>query len=190
MAIPEFDGRIIGPAFSFKEVVDDGDQLGLALSAHRAIRDRLERVAGLAVRLARLRHLPPAAKRVAVVLSAYPTKRSRIDNAVALDAPASLLVVLDALRAAGDDVAEVGDDSDAVMARLADGLTYDVTSLSPAQERWPPAGCTWRTTRTGSPRYPSICAPACRRPGAQRRARCACTTTTSCSPASTSGAQS
>nr|MBA2438836.1 cobaltochelatase subunit CobN [Acidimicrobiia bacterium] len=134
VAIPEFDGRIIGPAFSFKEVVDDGDQLGLALSAHRAIPDRLERVAGLAVRLARLRHLPPAAKRVAVVLSAYPTKRSRIGNAVALDAPASLLVVLDALRAAGYDVAEVGDDSDAVMARLADGLTYDVASLSPAQE--------------------------------------------------------
>ncbi|MGH9111621.1 MAG: cobaltochelatase subunit CobN, partial [Acidimicrobiales bacterium] len=133
VAIPEFDGRIIGPAFSFKEVVDDGDELGIALSAHRAIPDRLERVAGLAVRLARLRHLPPAAKRVAVVLSAYPTKRSRIGNAVALDAPASLLVVLDGMRAAGYDVAEVGTDSDAVMARLADGLTYDVASLSPAE---------------------------------------------------------
>jgi len=133
VAIPEFDGRIIGPAFSFKEIVDDGDQLGLALSAHRAIPDRLERVAGLAVRLARLRHLPPERKRVAVVLSAYPTKRSRIGNAVALDAPASLLVVLGALRAAGYEIAEVGADSDAVMARLADGLTYDVASLSPTQ---------------------------------------------------------
>ncbi len=133
VAIPEFDGRIIGPAFSFKEIVDDGDQLGLELSAHRAIPDRLERVAGLAVRLARLRHQPAARKRVAIVLSAYPTKRSRLGNAVALDTPASLLVVLDGLRAAGYDVAEVGTDSDAVMARLADGLTYVVPDLTAAQ---------------------------------------------------------
>jgi cobaltochelatase CobN len=134
VAIPEFDGRIIGPAFSFKEIVDDGDQLGLALSAHRAVPDRLERVAGLAVRLARLRHIPPAGKRVAVVLSAYPTKRSRIGNAVGLDAPASLLVVLDALRAAGYAIAELDGDSDALMARLADELTYDLPTLTPAQQ--------------------------------------------------------
>ena len=37
VAIPEFDGRIIGPAFAFKEVVDDGDELGVAVSAHRAV---------------------------------------------------------------------------------------------------------------------------------------------------------
>jgi cobaltochelatase CobN len=133
VAIPEFDGRVIGPAFAFKEVVDDGDDLGVAVSAHRAVPDRVERVAGLAVRLARLRTTPPSRKRVAVVLSAYPTKRSRIGNAVGLDTPASLLAVLDALRGAGYDVAPIDGDADAVMARLADGLTYDVDVLTPAQ---------------------------------------------------------
>jgi cobaltochelatase CobN len=134
VAIPEFDGRIIGPAFAFKEVVDDGDELGVSVSAHRAVPDRVERVAGLAVRLARLRRVPPATKRVAIVLSAYPTKRSRIGNAVALDTPASLLAVLDTLRVAGYDVADVGTDADAVMARLAEGLSYDVDALTPAQQ--------------------------------------------------------
>jgi cobaltochelatase CobN len=134
VAIPEFDGRIIGPAFAFKEVVDDGEDLGVPLSAHRAVPDRLERVAGLAVRLAALRTTPSSDKRVAVVLSAYPTKRSRIGNAVALDTPASLLAVLDALRADGYDVADVGRDSDAVMGRLADGLTYDADELTPIQQ--------------------------------------------------------
>jgi cobaltochelatase CobN len=134
VAIPEFDGRIIGPAFAFKEVVDDGDELGVAVSAHRAVPDRVERVAGLAARLARLRRTPPGRKRVAMVLSAYPTKRSRIGNAVGLDTPASLLAVLDALRAAGYDVAPVGEDPDAVMTRLADGLSYDVDVLTPAQQ--------------------------------------------------------
>jgi len=134
VAIPEFDGRIIGPAFAFKEVVDDGDDLGASLSAHRAIPDRCERVAGLAVRFARLRHLDPADKRVAVVLSAYPTKRSRIGNAVGLDTPASLLRILDALRVDGYQVDDVGSDADQVMARLADGLTYDLPTLSPAEQ--------------------------------------------------------
>ncbi|MEA2973909.1 MAG: cobaltochelatase CobN [Actinomycetota bacterium] len=133
VAIPEFDGRIIGPPLSFKEVVDDGDQLGVALAAHRAVPDRVERIAGIATRLARLRHLDNADKRVGIVLTAYPTKRSRIGNAVALDTPASLLRVLDALATAGYKVAEVPDDSDAFMARLADGLTYDRPSLSPDQ---------------------------------------------------------
>jgi cobaltochelatase CobN len=134
VAIPEFDGRIIGPAFSFKAVVDDGDELGLPVSAHRAVPDRLARVAGLAVRLAGLRRTPPADKRVAVVLSAYPTKRSRLGNAVALDTPASLFVVLQALREAGYPVVDPGVDADALMARLADGLTYDEPSLTPSQE--------------------------------------------------------
>ena len=134
MAIPEFDGRIIGPPLSFKEVVDDGDQLGVALAAHRAVPDRVERIAGLATRLARLRHLNNADKRVALVLTAYPTKRSRIGNAVALDTPQSLLRLLDALAQAGYKVDEVPEDSDAFMARLADGLTYDQPRLSPAQQ--------------------------------------------------------
>ena len=133
VAIPEFDGRIIGPAFAFKEVVDDGDQLGLPLCAHRAIPDRVDRIAGLALRLARLGRLPAADKRVAIVLSAYPTKRSRIGNAVGLDAPASLVCLLDALALAGYAIATHDTGSDALMARLADGLTYDVPSLSATQ---------------------------------------------------------
>ena len=133
VAIPEFDGRIIGPPLSFKEVVDDGDELGVALSAHRSVPDRVERIAGIATRLARLRRLDNADKRVGIVLTAYPTKRSRIGNAVALDTPASLLRVLEALAAAGYKVHEVPDDSDAFMARLADGLTYDRPSLSADQ---------------------------------------------------------
>ena len=40
----------------------------------------------------------PAERRVALVLSAYPTKRSRLGNAVGLDTPASVLALLAALR--------------------------------------------------------------------------------------------
>jgi cobaltochelatase CobN len=98
VAIPEFDGRLISVPFSFKETGADG------LSRYVPDPERAARVAGTAVALARLRHIPPSQRRVAIVLSAYPTKHSRIGNAVGLDTPASTVRLLRALRERGYDV--------------------------------------------------------------------------------------
>ncbi len=144
VAIPEFDGRIVTVPFSFKEEVDDGDDLGVPLTAYRTLPDRLTRVAGLAARLAALRSRPPAERRVALVLSAYPTKRSRLGNAVGLDTPASVVRLLHALRDAGYRVDRIPEDGDVLMAELADTLAYDRAALSEEQAaravgRWPAA---------------------------------------------------
>jgi cobaltochelatase CobN len=133
VAIPEFDGRVITVPFSFKEVVDDGDELGAPVVAYRTVPDRVARVAGLAVRLAQLRRLPNSEKRVAIVLSAYPTNRSRLGNAVGLDTPASVIELLHTLRRAGYRVERIPTDGDALMAELADGFTYDADTLTPQQ---------------------------------------------------------
>ncbi len=101
VAIPEFDGRLISVPFSFKEAGEDG------LSRYVADPERAARVAGTAVALARLRHIPPSQRRVAIVLSAYPTKHSRIGNAVGLDTPASTVRLLRAMRERGYDVGPV-----------------------------------------------------------------------------------
>lgn len=139
VAIPEFDGRIIGVPFSFKEVVDDGDELGAPVTAYRTVPDRVARIAGLAARLAALRHVPNGDKRIAVVLSAYPTKKSRIGNAVGLDTPASVVDLLQELRNAGYRVDRIPDDGDALMAELADGA---VCGRWPADRCVAPAGVT------------------------------------------------
>ncbi|MGA5427308.1 cobaltochelatase subunit CobN [Streptomyces koyangensis] len=97
IAVPEFDGRLITVPFSFKELDADG------LPVYVADTERAARVAGTAVRHARLRHLPNAEKRLALVLSAYPTKHSRIGNAVGLDTPASAVALLRRLVAEGYD---------------------------------------------------------------------------------------
>jgi cobaltochelatase CobN len=132
VAIPEFDGRIVSVPFSFKEVVDDGDDLGAPVTAYRTLPDRVGRVAGLAARLASLSRRPAPERRVAVVLSAYPTRRSRIGNAVALDTPASVIELLRALAGAGYRVDRIPDDGDALMAELAAGLVYDRQSAGPS----------------------------------------------------------
>ncbi|TKK78766.1 cobaltochelatase subunit CobN [Herbidospora galbida] len=95
IAIPEFDGRIITVPFSFKEIDPDG------LTVYAADPERAARVAGVAVRHARLRHIPVGERRVAIMLSAYPTKHSRIGNAVGLDTPRSVVRLLKAMGEAG-----------------------------------------------------------------------------------------
>ena len=67
---------------------------------HRA-RPRRPRRRASRCAYARLRRTPPADRRVAIVLSAYPTKRSRLGNAVGLDTPASAMALLDALARPG-----------------------------------------------------------------------------------------
>ncbi|MGV9313212.1 cobaltochelatase subunit CobN [Streptomyces sp. NPDC003691] len=97
IAVPEFDGRLITVPFSFKEIDPEG------LPVYVADPERAARVAGIALRHARLRHIPAAEKRIALVLSAYPTKHSRIGNAVGLDTPASAVALLRRLREEGYD---------------------------------------------------------------------------------------
>ncbi len=102
IAIPEFDGRIITAPFSFKEIDKDG------LPRYVADAERCTRVAGIAVAHARLRRVAASERKVAVMLSAYPTKHSRIGNAVGLDTPVSAIRLLRAMRDSGYDVGEPG----------------------------------------------------------------------------------
>ena len=95
IAIPEFDGRIITAPFSFKEIDEDG------LPRYVADPERCARVAGIAVDHARLRHIPPRERKIALMLSAYPTKHCRVGNAVGLDTPVSTIRLLRRLRDAG-----------------------------------------------------------------------------------------
>ena len=103
VAIPEFDGRLITVPFSFKETGAGRRRPGL-----RADPERAARLAGHrgAARPAAARSRTPS-KRLAIVLSSYPTKHSRVGNAVGLDTPASAVVLL--RRAARRPATTVGD---------------------------------------------------------------------------------
>ncbi len=124
VAMPEVDGRIVTVPFSFKEVIDEDGLVGATLTAYRTDPSRTARVAQIAARTAGLRHIASRDKRVAIVLSAYPTKRSRLGNAVGLDTPASCVKLLRAMRDAGYRVDGLPENGDALMHALADGLTY------------------------------------------------------------------
>ena len=110
VALPEFDGRLISVPISFKEEVSAGPEpvegrmpSGLTGRLQRYVPrdDRVELVARLAIKQARLGMKPNSEKKIAVILSNYPTKDARIGNAVGLDTPNSAVLVLNALKDAG-----------------------------------------------------------------------------------------
>ncbi|GGH00947.1 cobaltochelatase subunit CobN [Silvibacterium dinghuense] len=120
VAIPEFDGRIITVPISFKErggAAQDG--------LYVADEERIGRVAGIAARLARLRHTSNAERRVAFVLTNSAAKASQVGGAVGLDTPASLLTTLHALRSRRYSITALPESSDALMQRLLERGSYD-----------------------------------------------------------------
>ena len=131
VAVPEFDGRIIAVPFSFKEIDAEG------LISYVPDPERCARVAGLAVNYATLRRVKAPDKRVALVFSSYPTKYSRIGNAVGLDSPASMLALLNAMRDNGYQIGDVpgveSGDGDALMHALIDRGGLDPDWLTDAQ---------------------------------------------------------
>ncbi|AXI79994.1 cobaltochelatase subunit CobN [Peterkaempfera bronchialis] len=133
VAIPEFDGRIVSVPFSFKETGADD------VPVYVADPERAARVAGIAVRYAALKHKANADKRVCLMFTAYPTKHSRVGNAVGLDTPASAVRLLDALRAAGYAVDGYPDNGDELIHRLIAAGGHDVEWLTEDQLRAAPA---------------------------------------------------
>jgi cobaltochelatase CobN len=128
VAIPEFDGRLITVPFSFKEVGPDG------LTSYVPDPERTARVASIAVKHAVLRHVPTGERRIALMLSAYPTKHARIGNAVGLDTPKSVLALLSAMRDAGYDIG--GDSIPGVASGDGDELMHAIIAAGGQDEDW------------------------------------------------------
>ena len=140
VAIPELDGRIITVPIAFKQPAAPPRRGTLALGGaevvhHAPLPDRIDRVIGIAMRLATLRRKANADKRIAVVLTNHNAKASRIANAVGLDSPASLIALLHRLREDGYTVEDIPPTSDALMHLLIERGHYDRDLLTLEQMR-------------------------------------------------------
>jgi cobaltochelatase CobN len=135
LALPEIDGRVVGPAVSFKAAGAREPRTEASLVLHRPVPDRVAHAAGLAAGWARLRVTPAACRRVAIVLANYPSRDGRLANGVGLDTPASCVEVLRALRGAGYRVPSVPADGDELVRLLAAGPTNDLAALGAREVR-------------------------------------------------------
>ncbi|MCH8022390.1 MAG: cobaltochelatase subunit CobN [Thaumarchaeota archaeon] len=123
VALPEFDGRIIGHVVGFREEITSS--IGGATVRMRPHKEGLQLTAQLAMRFAILRRKPNNEKKVAIILSNYPVKNGRLGNAVGLDTPASVINILDALAGAGYFISDRPKDGADLMERITSNFTND-----------------------------------------------------------------
>ncbi|MBV9120830.1 MAG: cobaltochelatase subunit CobN, partial [Chloroflexi bacterium] len=135
VALPEFDGSIITVPVSFKEEVPAQSELGTPLLRYVPDPERVDLLARLARNWARLRKLPNSDRRVAFVLSNYPTRNARIGNAVGLDTPASLLAVLQAMQASGYSIHGLPESGDELVQAIISRCSNDREFLTEQQLR-------------------------------------------------------
>ena len=129
VVLPEFDGRIISVPISFKGKSKDNE----LPAGYEPIFERVERVAGLAEKLIRLRRLPNKDKRIAFILTNSNAKASQIGNAVGLDAPESLVRIMEAMRDAGYSFHSFPGTGTALIHDLISRSSYDETILTEEQ---------------------------------------------------------
>jgi cobaltochelatase CobN len=129
VALPEIDGRIITRAISFKSEMTQDTQLETPVITYQSEPTRVQFVAALAAHWIRLRRTPVQARKIALILSNYPTKDGRLANGVGLDTPNSCIEILKALSAAGYCVEAIPTDGDDLIRTLTRGVTNDQESF-------------------------------------------------------------
>ncbi|MGF6347481.1 cobaltochelatase subunit CobN [Variovorax sp. W2I14] len=136
IALPEMDGRIITRAVSFKGLSHRCELTQTEVVSYQPEPDRIAFVAELARRWCRLRSLPVADKRIALILANYPGSEGRIGSGVGLDTPASVIAILRAMQTEGYVLGDaIPNDGDALMQTLQEGIANDPAQWS-ARPAW------------------------------------------------------
>ncbi len=125
VALPEIDGRVLTTVIGFKEDHQILPELEYTIKHLHPDLRQVDYVATLAKNWASLKKRHNAEKKIAIILANYPNKNSRIGNGVGLDTPASVVIFMKKLKKLGYSVAEIPEDSEALMNVLQSQLTND-----------------------------------------------------------------
>jgi len=124
---PEFDGIIHGGVVSSKETVSFG------INKYRPINERIEALVGKVEKWANLRHKDNARKKIAIIFHNYPPTNANIGNALGLDSPASVAVLLRKMAESGYTIDKLPANGRELMDELLSGVTNDRRFLTDEQ---------------------------------------------------------
>jgi cobaltochelatase CobN len=128
VVLPEFDGRILAGAISFKGETERSDALEFTRLVHEPEPGGIAYAADLAAGWTRLRQTPRTERRLACILSDYPAKGGRTGYAVGLDTPGSVVAIADRLAREGYD-AKLPVDETTLIAALSVGETAAILAV-------------------------------------------------------------
>jgi cobaltochelatase CobN len=129
VVLPEFDGRILAGAISFKGETERSDALEFTRLVHRPEAEGIAHAADLAMGWATLRRTPRADRRLACILSDYPAKAGRTGYAVGLDTPRSVIAIAGRLAREGFGIQPLTDEA-ALVDALSAGDTTAVLDVA------------------------------------------------------------
>ena len=136
IVMPELDGRLATRAVAFKE--QDTAKPAFEYEGRRSLPqpDRVAFVADQANALARLRTKPNAEKKLVIILNDYPGAAGRAGHAVGLDGPASAMLLVRRLAAAGYRTQAIERSSTAFMQALETADRDAIVSLDRYRSRF------------------------------------------------------
>ncbi|MGV3651094.1 MAG: cobaltochelatase subunit CobN [Devosia sp.] len=123
VVLPELDGRIGMLLVGHKSEAAWHARTQCPISSYTPDIAGVFHAATLAENWSRLRRTASTERRIGIVLANYPIRDGRLANGVGYDAPASTIRILDALKGAGYNVADLPTDGNALIARLQAGPT-------------------------------------------------------------------
>lgn len=151
VVLPEFDGKVIAQPVAF---VEKRELEGKLTPQYKGHSERIQAFVALANRWAQLSTKPNRKKKIALVLTNYPTDNARIGNAVGLDSPQSLVHVLETLRDSGFDVGPVPKNGDALIHSLINQCSYDLEYVTEDRIAATPAQLDSKAFRAAYQHYP------------------------------------
>jgi len=123
---PEFDGQLIGVPISCKGTVGD-------IKVDVPVKDRVEKIASIAEKLAILRRTHVNEKKVAILIYQYTGESDGIGGAFGLDSPESVIEILKKMKDAGYLVDHIPETGNEVIGELIKGLNNDRNWISPEE---------------------------------------------------------
>ena len=129
IALPEFDGRIISRAITFKSLLRHSESAQLDVIRYQLQPERAAWLSELSANWASLRTKPNEQKKIALILANYPTRDGRIGNGVGLDTPASTINILKHMKTAGFDVHNIPENGDLLIDQLQRGVTNNLDTI-------------------------------------------------------------
>ena len=153
VVLPEMDGRLITRAIACKAEAGHRADLEFTPRIHAPLPSRVNFVADLAAAWVTLRKTPRAARKIACVLSDYPSRQGRGGYAVGLDTAKSVASIASSMREAGYGIGPLPR-ADELMRHLEEGASTERLTLADyvlALDAMPPAFVESMRAQWGNP---------------------------------------
>jgi cobaltochelatase CobN len=131
IAMPEFDGMLITVPVAARKRTDVDPLTGARVIRFEPLPERINKMVRLSLNWARLRHIPNAEKKVAIIFHNYPPRDDRIGTAFGLDSPVSVLNIMRNMQDAGYRLERMPESGQALIEEVKSRLTLDRRWRSP-----------------------------------------------------------